>query len=294
MRSEGLQRRWQPTGPLDLAATLAPHRRGGGDPAYRIAGDGAIWRAVHTPDGPGTLRLAAGDPVDARAWGPGAGWLIEQLPEMLGAADDLGLLATISDARVAELLRRGSGFRLGRSGRVWEALAAGVLEQKVVGTEAWRAWRYLLRRYGDPAPGPTPEPMRVPPPPAVWREIPVWEWHRAGVEAVRGRTIRNASAVEVERHVDRLAVLRGIGHWTEAEVRQRALGDPDAVSVGDFHVARVVGQTLVGEPVDDDTMLELLEPFAGQRGRVALLCMRHGDWPTRRGPRLAPRDYRRF
>lgn len=80
------------------------------------------------------------------------------------------------------------------------------------------------------------------------------------------RTITRATAMDVERGVDHLTSLRGVGPWTAAEVRRRALGDPDAVPVGDYHLPKLVGHTLIGEPVDDAGMLELLEPFTGQRG----------------------------
>ena len=45
--------------------------------------------------------------------------------------------------------------------------------------------------------------------------------------------------------------------------------DPDAVPVGDFHFPNTVAWALAREPrADDDRMLELLAPYAGQRGRV--------------------------
>lgn len=172
-------------------------------------------------------------------------------------------------------------------------MAASILEQKVVGTEAWRAWRYLVRTFGEPAPGPAiVEGLWVPPPRAAWADIPSWEWHRSGAEPVRMRTIRGATTVDVERHVDRLTVLRGVGPWTAAEVRARAVGDADAVPVGDYHIPNYVGTALIGERVDDARMLELLEPFAGQRGRVIRLIEMYGPKPQRRGHRMSVRDYR--
>src|SRR5438046_2557023 len=54
--------------------------------------------------------------------------------------------------------------------------------------------------------------------------------------------------VEFDR---RLRSLPGIGVWSSAEVRARALGDADAVSFGDYHVAKDIGWALVGEAVDD-------------------------------------------
>ncbi len=288
-----LHRTWTPPYPLDLRATVGPHRRGTGDPAMRYDPDGSVWRASHTPDGPGTLRLRpVSGTVQAQAWGPGAAWLIDQFPDLLGASDDPAALDTDHPV-VRRLQQRAVGLRLGRTDRVWEALVPAVLEQKVVGTEAWRAWRYLLRHHGEPAPGPD-DALRVPPPRQRWAEIPAWEWHRSGAEPVRMRTIVRAAATDVERAVGLLTSLRGIGPWTDAEVRRRALGDPDAVPVGDYHLSKLVGHTLIGEPVDDAQMLELLAPFAGQRGRVVRLCECQGTGPPRRGPRMSVRDYRDF
>jgi 3-methyladenine DNA glycosylase/8-oxoguanine DNA glycosylase len=294
-------REWRPPWPVDVRTTLAPHRRGSRDPAFRITPDGSVWRAVMTPDGPGTLRLA-GRPdrgaVEAAAWGQGAGWLLEGVPELLGADDDPSSLTPLHPV-LRDAAARRPGLRIGRSRRVFEALVPAVLEQKVLGLEAWRAWRHLLWRFGEPAPG-APE-MRVPPPPAVWARIPSWEWHRSGAEAVRARTIMNAArvAARLEEGVqatlaDRLRSLPGIGVWTAAEVLQRALGDPDAVSVGDYNLPGLVGWALAGRKVDDAGMLELLEPYAGHRHRVTRLLELSGTRPPRRGPRLPIRDYRSF
>ncbi|EGD55470.1 DNA-3-methyladenine glycosylase family protein [Gordonia neofelifaecis] len=289
------QRRWMPTSPVSVRTVLSVHQRGGRDPAFRLAPDGSMWRAVHTPDGPGTLAVAqsgAGE-VWVRAWGAGAGWLIDSAPALVGADDDREALVPRDDV-VARLVRRSPGLAIGRSGRVWEALVASVMEQKVVGSEAYRAWRYLLTRYGDRAPGPVPADMRVPPPRSRWREITEADWHRSGLEPVRARTIRAAAAVDVESKCDRLTALRGIGPWTAAHTRIRALGDPDAVPVGDYHTPSVVGTALIGERVDDERMLELLEPYAGQRYRVIRLCEVGAGMPERRGPRMSIRDYRSF
>jgi 3-methyladenine DNA glycosylase/8-oxoguanine DNA glycosylase len=146
--------------------------------------------------------------------------------------------------------------------------------------------------------------MRVPPDSATWASIPSWDWHRAGVEAVRSRTIaaaaRAAGRIEEITQLPsdeadrRLRSLPGIGVWTSAEVRQRSCGDPDAVSVGDYHLPAVVGLALVGEPVDDAGMLELLAPYQGHRHRASLLAWLSGVRPARRGARLSVRDYRTF
>ena len=291
--SAELTRTWTPPDAIDIAATIGHNRRGSGDPALQIDAHGSVWRASYTPDGPGTLHLTPRlGRIEASAWGPGGAWLIDQFPDYLGAADDPAALVTDHPV-IRRLQERGAGLRLGRTARVWEALVPAVLEQKVVGTEAWRAWRYLLRHHGTPAPGPN-DALRVPPHRPDWATIPSWEWHRSGAEPVRMRTIVRAAKMDVERGADHLTALRGIGPWTEAEARRRALGDPDAVPVGDYHLPSVVGHTLIGEAVDDARMLELLAPFAGQRGRVVRLCERHGTRPPRRGPRMSVRDYRAF
>jgi 3-methyladenine DNA glycosylase/8-oxoguanine DNA glycosylase len=241
--------------------------------------------------------------VSATAWGPGAAWLLDTLPCLLGAMDDPAGFAP-AHPLLRELARRHRGARVGRSGRVLEALVPAVLEQKVVSIEAHRAWRALLTRFGDPAPGPAPAGMRVFPAARTWSRIPSWEWHRAGVEAVRAAAIITAAraggrieeiaamaAAEADR---RLRALPGVGPWTSAEVRQRACGDADAVSVGDYHLPAVVGWALAGRVVDDAGMLELLAPYAGHRYRATRLVELSGPRPPRRGPRMAPRDYRAF
>ncbi len=301
-------REWQAPSAVDVRLTLSVHRRGSGDPAFRIASDGSVWRTSLTPDGPGTLRIvdaaAAGRTVvRATAWGPGASWLLAAAPGLLGGDDDPAGFDP-PDPLLREISRRHPGMRVGRSGRVLEALVPAVLEQKVVGAEAWRAWRLLLLRFGGPAPGPAPTGMRVFPPARTWLRIPSWEWHRAGVEGVRARTVAGAARVagRLEEIVAmpsaaadrRLRALPGIGPWTSAEVRQRACGDPDAVSVGDYHLPAAVGWALAGHAVDDAGMLELLAPYAGHRYRVTRLVELSGLRPPRRGPRMSVRDYRSF
>lgn len=313
------ERHWQAPFPVDVNSVLSVHRRGHGDPAFATDQAGAIWRACRTPDGPGTVRItwrpaeprdpagqARGTLVAALAWGPGAGWLLDALPAWLGERDRPEEFVPAHPV-LREAARRHAAVRIGRSGLVLESLVPAVLEQKVVGKEATRAWRLLLRRFGEPAPGPdgaVPAGLRVPPQPATWAGIPSWEWHRAGVEAVRARTIAAAARVadrieeitglasaEADR---RLQALPGIGVWTSAEVRQRACGDADALSVGDYHLPAVVGWALAGRPVDDAGMLELLAPYQGQRHRASILAGLSGKHPGRRAPRPAVRDYRAY
>ncbi|MEU2058385.1 DNA-3-methyladenine glycosylase family protein [Streptomyces bungoensis] len=293
-------RRYVPGGPLDLGLVLGPLRRGPGDPTFRTTRDGSVWRAVRTPAGPGTLRVYGhGGEVCAQAWGPGADWLLEQLPELLGAADDPE--AFVPRHRLVALARhRRPGLRLTRTGLVLESLIPSVLEQKVTTDEAYRAWRLLVRRFGEPAPGPAgafERPMWVMPAPRTWALIPSWEWHRAGVDDKRASTILRAVrvAARLEQAVAmpaaearaRLEVVPGIGPWTSAEVVQRSHGAADAVTVGDLHLPGIVGWALAGNRhADDSVMLELLEPYAGQRHRAARLILLSGQAPARRAPKM--------
>lgn len=294
---------WRPAAPTSVALTLAPLQRGRADPTQRIQPDGTVWRTARTPDGPGTLVLRqerSGD-IAGEAWGPGAEWLADRAPVMLGAADD----PTGFDPAhrlLASLWRRWSHVRLPATGLVFEALVPSIIEQRVTGAEARRAWAQLLRRYGEPAPGPAPLGMRVFPGAGTWRRIPSWVWHRANVDPGRARTV--VSAAEVAHRLDesialprderlqRLRAVPGIGAWTAAEVAQRAWGDCDEVSVGDFHLPALVGWALIGRPVDDAGMLELLSPYAGHRQRAVRLIEMSGVRKPAFGPRMPIGDIR--
>lgn len=307
----GRSRTWAPGVPLDLGLVLGPLRRGPGDPTFRAAPDGSVWKASRTPAGPGTLRVASRDGVvRGEAWGPGAEWLLEQLPELLGSADDPEVFAPRH--RVVALTRhRRPGLRLTRTGLVMESLIPSVLEQKVTTDEAYRAWRLLVRKFGEPAPGPgggdggAVPGLFVVPAARDWALIPSWEWHRAGVDNKRASTIlravrvagrlEEAMALDPERARARLEVVPGVGPWTSAEVVQRSHGAADAVTVGDLHLPGIVGFALAGDrDADDDVMLSLLEPYAGQRHRAARLILLSGRVPGRRGPRMPKGDIGRL
>ena len=304
-RADPLRRVWVPGRPVDLVATLGPLGRGPFDPLWRV-GAHEVWRAARTPDGPGTLHLAldpAAGEVVGTAWGPGAPWLLDTLPALLGADDVTAEAFQPEHPLLRAAWRRHRGWRVPRGGPVLETLVLTVLEQKVTGGEARQAWQRLLRRYGGPAPGPAPDGMVVAPEPQQWARIPSWEWHRAGVGPERSRTIVGAAqrAAALERTVGlpmdeverRLCSLPGVGRWTAAEVRQRVHGDPDAVSVGDLHLPGLVVHALTGEPDGDDArMLELLAPYEGHRYRAVRMVELSGVTRPRRAPRYAPLDHR--
>ncbi len=304
-----IRARYTPKHPLQLHRTIGPLSRGGDGPCFRRTATGA-WITMRTPLGPATMHLAQDRTgVDITAWGPGAEWAVDGVPELLGAADDWSDIDLSLSPLLTEVRRRNPGLRLSRNRLVFEMLVPAILEQKVTVVEAWGAWRLLVRRHGSPAPGPAPEGMVVAPAADTWRLIPSWEWHTAGVgpqrseTAVRAsrvavaleRTITGAGDVRVEAAEASVALrsLPGIGVWTAAEVTSRAHGDPDAVSVGDYHLASTVGMALTGSPVDDDGMLDLLAPWAGQRQRVLRLILASGIHKPRRGPRITIQDHRR-
>jgi len=299
-----LERTLRPPAPIDLRATLAPHLHGSGDPTMRFAPTG-IWRATHTPDGPATIRLRreGSTAVRVSAWGSGAEWAIERSADLIGESDDPSPFEP-RDRLLRELTRRLPGLRISRTNAVVEALVPAILEQKVTGEEAHRSFRRLVRTYGETPPGPPAEiaalRLAMPPRSEVLALIPYHALHPLGLERRRADVIRTAAshARRLEELTDhpldaayrRLRAIPGVGAWTAAEVAFRALGDPDAVSVGDFHIPNLVAWALAGEPRGtDERMLELLEPYRGQRGRVIRLLEASGISAPRFGPRLAGR-----
>jgi 3-methyladenine DNA glycosylase/8-oxoguanine DNA glycosylase len=257
-----------------------------------------MWRTSLLPSGPVTARIsrAAPNAAHGEAWGSGAQEFLERLPALLGADDDASDFVP-AHPTVAAAHRRVPHLRLGRTGQVLEALIPAIIEQRVPGADAFRSWRVLVSKYGTPAPGPAPVGMRVLPSAEAWRNIPSWEFHRANIDPRRAQTVVICArrAVSLERLVSRppaqvrdaLMSLPGVGEWTAAETMQRALGDADAVSVGDYHIPKMIGWTLVGHPVDDAVMLKLLEPMRPHRQRVVRLLEASGlAYEPRRGARL--------
>ena len=288
--------------PYDLGATLFPLRRGTLDPTMRIAGR-ECWRASRTPDGAVTLHVVdVGSGVQATAWGPGAEWALEHVPGLIGALDDLSAFEPRDDVMKA-VWKAYRAVRLTRALDVVRTLIAAVLEQKVVGLEARRAWRRLARLEREPAPGPGG--LILPPDPARVAELPYFAFHPLGVERRRAEVIRDVcrraaslealSDVPFEQANLRLQMIPGIGPWTAAEVVRLSFGDPDAVSINDYHLPDIVAWALAREPRGtDERMLELLEPYRGQRGRVQRLLEASHIAPPAFGPRAEAREIERF
>jgi len=295
---------------LDLVGTLRLLHRGLWDPTMRLSAR-VVERASNTPDGPTALRVSLeGTSFRAEAWGTGAERLLDGLPAFLGLDDDDAGFEPRLHPLVADLARRRPGLRLGRTGSVFEALVPAVLEQRITGLEAFRAYRRLILAHGTRVPGPTG--LTAPPSAAVVATLPSFAFPRLGIEPRRGALLRRiaSEAARLEAIAQparepggggsgsaelaaRLRRYAGIGPWTAAEVAARALGDPDAVSVGDAHLSNLVGFALAHEPrATDERMLELLAPWAGHRQRVIRLLESSGIAAPRYGPRIPPRDLR--
>jgi 3-methyladenine DNA glycosylase/8-oxoguanine DNA glycosylase len=285
------------THPLDLQATLAPLTRGPRDRTVRLEPGRALW-ATRTADGPASLAISQhGSELRSEAWGPGAERVLAMIPTLLRLAESPEPLPDVHPT-VTHLARRFPGLGIPRTGAVLESLVPAILEQKVIGDEARRALFELVRRHGETAPGPPELGLRLPPAPATLAALPYYAFHPLGVERRRAELIRKVAArpawfeaivdLPLDAAYARLTAVVGIGPWTAAEVGIRALGDLDAVSVGDFNLPNLVTFALAGEPRGTDArMLELLEPYRGQRARVIRLLEMSGIRPPRHGPRLS-------
>ncbi len=296
---------------IDLRVVVGPHIRGRGDPTGRVSSL-SVARAMRTPDGAATiLAELRGSRIEAEAWGPGADRALAGLPALLGLQDDPTGFDPTLHPMVADLARRRPDLRIGWTSAVFEALFPAILEQKVTGGEAATAFRGLTERYGEPAPGPVAAQLRLrlQPAPEQLASLPYYAFHPFGVEQRRaeiiGRAARDvaqfnglADVPGTRAEVGAIAaaavqVYAGIGAWTAAEVTFRALGDPDAVSVGDFHLKNLVSFVLAQEARgSDERMVELLAPWRGHRARVIRLLELSGITAPRFGPRYTPLDRR--
>ena len=165
------------------------------------------------------------------------------MPALIGEQDEPEQLVA-QHPIVRELQRRHAGLRLPRTGRVLHALVPSVFEQKITGTEAFRAYAAFLRVHGEPAPGPAG--LLLPPDPETLASLPYHAYHPIGIERRRAEVVRRAAAradlagvtpARAEEATRRLHV--AAGHRSVDRGRGRAhhaFGDPDAVSVGDYHL----------------------------------------------------------
>lgn len=269
------------------------------DPTTWIDGDQAV-RATRTASGPATVhfRIVATDRAEARAYGPGAEAALERAADWIGLADTPPPPDHYPKP-LRQIARRRPGIRFARGHGVVDLLVPAVLQQKVSGKEAKRAFGLLMRRVGEAAPGPFPE-LRLPVSPRQLRDLPPAELPRLGILPRQGATLRQvgerASRLEEAASMNeaeafrRLTALPGLGPWTASSVMGRGLGFADAVPLGDWNLPSLVAFHLAGEErADDERMLELLEPYRGHRARVLRMLHLTGRYAPRRGPRMPVR-----
>ena len=282
---------------VDPTLTLGELRHGPRDPLIRFE-RGVVWRASREVDGAATTRIApAAGGWRLTGWGPGARTAAAAVPQLLGSRDDPDAL-TLPAGQLRDLAARLAGMRFGRTAAIWPSLLAAVCGQKVTSVQAQRAYLGIIARFGEEAPGPGG--LHLPPRPEDVAALPYYALHGVGLEQRRATTLIGAAAridwlqeavtMSPAMAMARLQALPGLGPWTAAEVARPALGDADAVSVGDYHVPDLVCWALAGEPRGNDArMLELLEPYRGQRARVVRILERSGVRAPRFGPRLRAR-----
>jgi 3-methyladenine DNA glycosylase/8-oxoguanine DNA glycosylase len=281
---------------VELVASLRPLADGRSDPTWRFGSDRAV-RAMTTPEGPVTVELTSlPDGIRARCWGPGSEWLVPRIHRLVGTATPEDFRADLHPV-VHAAHRRSSGLRFAAGLRLADVVVPTILGQRVTSQEARHSWWTLVRRTGVAAPG--PHDLQLPPDPAVVARLSDADWHRLGVERQRADAIRRVLGVlhGLEAAAERdsmelqhlLCTVPGIGPWTATGLAQHVLGDPDAVLLGDLHVPHNVCFALAGEERgSDERMLELLEPWRGQRARVVRLLARSGRRAPKRGPRYTP------
>lgn len=279
--------------PYHFHATLRMLALGRGDPTARV-GPKEAWRATWLPSGPATAQLVdAGDRLLVRAWGSGAAEAAARAHGWLGLHDRPE--EHVPDhPRLAALHAEYAGRHLAATGEVVHFLARNVVRQLVPWPDAQRYWRDLVRLQGAAAPGPGE--LLLPPAPTWLRDRAPSELRRLGLGGRQGDTLRRvgayarrleeAAALPGDERRRRLLALPGLGPWTVESTLGIGLGDPDAVPTGDYHLPNAVSWALAGEPrADDARMLDLLEPFRGQRWRVLHLLVVAGVHAPRFGPK---------
>ena len=268
------------------------------DHTYRSRPDSVSF-AVRTPEGPVSVRAqTTGGDLVLDLWGDGASWMAARGPALAGRHDDPRDVH-FDHEKLDELNRRHPGLRHGAHGCVVDDLLARVLGQRVLALEAGRSWVAICRELGDPAPGPLG--LQLPPDHQRVAQTPTWWFHQHGVEQARARILvtvaRNAERLTevvdlpLSEAYGRMRSVPGLGPWTVNGVARSALGDPDAIIVGDYWISHAICSWFTGRARgSDEEMLSLVERWAGQRGRVERLIHLSGHRVQRFGPgRKTPR-----
>jgi len=287
-------------GPYNLQKTVSLLLFGG-DPS-RSWSDGVFWYAGRWDGAPATLRaVQRPEGVHVAAWGLGRTAALEGVRELLGLHDAPWEFRP-RNAFVRELQGRAPGMRMPRTRHVTVAVLKATLGQLVTTREAAGAWRSLVRAHGAAAPGPGP--VRLPPDPAQLAQVHPDRLSPLGMLRKQAETLvrvcRVADRLEAAADLplgpamQRVMSVRGVGPWTAGTALAESAGFPDAVVLGDLHLARLVGRCLAGDAdADDRRMMALLEPFRGHRYRVVRLLHTAGIKPPRRGPLVdAPHPWR--
>jgi 3-methyladenine DNA glycosylase/8-oxoguanine DNA glycosylase len=280
-------------GPLDVRATVRRLDVG------TIGSDGTWWWAAAGEDGPTTVAIGAveGGAV-VRAWGPDAERAIDRADRLLGVHRPQPPLFPGTPA--GRFLAQSRAVRTGHTGDVFGAVIAAVCGQIVTRREAGTSIRALRSRFGSTAPGPVA--LRSLPGPDVVASLGYADLHECGIErrrasvlieaARRHRRLDEIADLPVVDGYRRLMAVRGLGQWSAALVMGRAVGDLDAVPLGDFHLPNTIAWALAGEERGtDERMEELLEPYRPFRGHVVHAVIEAGVHAPRYGPRMPIRTH---
>lgn len=286
--------------PNSASLTFRAFRFGALDPAVHL-GQGTVTMASCTPNGPAWTSV--NDAGDIAFGGPGAAVTEQRRPDPAGLRDEFVTLTPAHDT-VARLQREFGHVRVGSSADVYKAALTATLGQRITAAEAVNQWARLCRALGTPLDTPS-GPLATPPHPELVAAMSPFQFHRFGIEESRARTLIGVAKVFARRgphNSNPQAALRRLiaevprfGPWTRALVEAEALGNPDAVAVGDFHLKNVVAHALTGRPRGtDDEMVRTLAPYSGQRGRVLMWLSLAGVAAPKFGPRRRNIDIRRF
>ena len=264
--------------PFDLHRTFAMQRFGLYDPTASLA-PRRLRKAFSTPKGPCVVAIehdARG--VSFSASGDGARDVIDDL-EGAFRVDDGGASFAPAHPVLAKLHRALAGLRLVRVPWRFDVAFSIVLQQRVTVREAWQEWRRIATRYGELVEG-----LRAFPSAERVAQMDSWRLEELGVDPKRARAAitlardvaRRGSFgwTDVARVRKHLRAVRGVGPWTTEMTLGYGWGDPDAVPLADLHLPHLVAHALAREPRgSDERMVELLEPYRGQRFRAIRLIL---------------------
>lgn len=283
-----------------VTTTFRAFRFGTIDPSVRITPDAAVM-ATHTLLGPAWVATDLAGRVSMG--GPGAAVAEQRRPDPAGLRDDFQSLSP-AHLVIDRLQHRFAPVRIGSSSDVYKASLTATLGQRITAAEAVNQWARICRAFSDSIDTPF-GPLLAPPDPVRFAGMFPHQLHALGIEESRARTLIGIAKVFARpgtHQIDPTMALSRIrmevprfGPWTQALVEAEALGNPDAVAVGDFHLKNVVAHALCGKPRGtDDEMIAALHPYAGQRGRVLMWLGLGGIVAPKFGPRRRNIDIRRF